>query len=1101
MRTQQLINAIRGEFDRLNNIIGAGLTIETRIMEDVLWITLRDNILSQSLTIPLTTITNTGLELVTNNDVTRVVCDYWIEKEQLRLNYYDIMQIIVCDDISRIMHNTYSDQPLISKIMRAFKTSTAPVMINTTQGLVNKVINEMPLHETDMNSWAMNHRLIIIDPSFESLRDPNERLEYQVEKNKIYYEKFGWTSIGLSDGVLADSNTILTTDLRKLTPFGIYHNPQRNLYSTLCMKGDELPKIRTKSMQELIDKGISRKGWNMVTAILDTPLNFEDQILVDRRHMIKFHKVEKRYIIYGKRIMVKKDESIKTGDVLGISNDGTATVMRMVCDDAKVLDVKRTIMNVGGEVVDTAIVKVGGRRFLREGSKFSNLHGNKGVIKFVDLGVAVDPRDGKEVRIDVMISARSIEKRKNFGQILEALLNNLHEEDEPVVMSDDLNVHMDVVRAGLEKHGFPGDGMWHIDTYCGEFDAVVGKMFWGVTKDPEDQLWHEGRTNSTDNREIRTSGLKFSHVEMKSLVTHFGPNNPVCNEILTHAQGVQNVKDQIRIVQGAVGEFDNRYPILTADAVGFVDSGLTIFHTIDAIKGSILDEEFMPDGFIIQLPAPIQAVVNKSNKDDYIMSVPQEVNTVSNESYVYDKVFVPNSMLRRCWHHPNGKWGLSVIGNLINNVVKAAKMYMLSSDIMDHIRLVAAVDKYFRGVSKIMGSKTGELSTYSMGIRYPYSSRATVTLSDTLPENTIEIHEDMARDLGVKTGDVVIAERFPCLGFVSIRPQYVKVSRDPQCKYVIRVSGNSLVSMTLDFDGDTLFIASFKTPQAITMLKDYMANPDPLCDTEIKRINGKKVPGFSEMGLDDFSIRAFPKPTADEHAELVRKATGVKSHTGPVIALAYNLMRIVEANVPYTNKKAHVELELLLDFLGNTVFKQKHGIESLQEAATDAICTGDVERMVDLGFNREPSKLLCDLIRKEAKSTGIRDLIWYHNTVVKENGGSKIINRIVRMKNRLWFATRASMSPFKMVDHLKDKPVDLPSKMMRHILTTPYERASDILMRKEAEKNNFHALAEMMTQNFKDAAKAMLDWVDKALVRKGADPKDDVFVNIGVLAA
>ncbi len=1081
-RTQQLMGPIKSEFDRLNNILGTGLTLETKIMDSTLWITIRDAVVAQSITVPLTHMTDAGVELITHNDVTRVVCDYWIEKEQLRLNYYDIVKILICDDINRIMVNTYTDQPLISKIIRSFKTSSAPMMVSTLQSLINKVVNEMPLHETDMNSWAMHKRLVIIDPAFERMRDPNEKLEYQVGKNRKYYSMYGWTSIGLSDNTLADSNNILTVDLRNFTPFGMYHNPQRNLYSTLCMKGDELPKVRTKSMQELIDKGISRKGWNLTTAILDTPLNFEDQILVDKRHMSKFHQVKKKYIIYGTRIFVKKGDEVKFGDVLGISNDKTSTTMRLICEDAKVVNVRRAVINVGGEEIDSAIINIEGRRFLKEGSKFSNLHGNKGIIKFMDLGNAIDPRDGSEVPIDVMISAKSVEKRKNFGQILEALSNNINKDKEYLVISDDLKVNMDNLRSTLTKNGFPNDGVWRVNTYCGEYEAVVGKMFWGVTKDPEDQLWHDNKTASTDNREIRTSGLAFSHVEMKALVTHFGPGNPICKEILSHAQGTQNVKDYIRIIKGCCNEFEDNYPEVDASIVGYVDSSKSIFHTLDAIKGSVLDEDFMPNGFILKLPVSVQAISDKAKRREFIMSVPQEVNTDVYESHIYNKVFIPNSMLRRCWHHANGKWGLSVVGNLINNVVKAVSLYSLTKDVMQHIGIVSALDKYFRGVARILGGKNGEISDYTMGVRYPHSSRATVSLSESLPENTIEIYEDMARSLGVKTGDVVIAERFPCLGFVSIRPQYVKVSRDPQCKYVIRASGNSLVSMNLDFDGDTLFIASFKTPKAITMLRNYMKKPDELCDSEIRRINGRKVPCFNEMTFDDFHIIPFMRPSVDEQAELVRKATGVKSHTGPVIALAYNLMRMVEANVPYTNQKAHVELELLLDFLGNTVFKQKHGIKSLQEEATDAICTGNTARMVELGFKREPSELLCNLIRSEAASTGIRDIVWYHNTVVKEQGGSKIINRIVRMKNRLWFASRSVMNPFKLNDHLKDKAVDLPSMMMHALLKSDHIKASDILKHKEAERNIHRANTDLSTSKFKVIAKLMLEWVDNALV-------------------
>ena len=232
------------------------------------------------------------------------------------------------------------------------------------------------------------------------------------------------------------------------------------------------------------------------------------------------------------------------------------------------------------------------------------------------------------------------------------------------------------------------------------------------------------------------------------------------------------------------------------------------------------------------------------------------------------------------------------------------------------------------------------------------------------------------------------------------------------------------------------------------------------------------------MGIDDFRIRVFPKPINEEHAELVRKATGVKSHTGPVIALAYNLMRIVERNVDYRDIKQHVNLELLLDFLGNTVFKQKHGIKSLQGEATDAICTADVDQMVRLGFEREPSLLLCNLMTIEAAKIGINDLVKYHKRV-KENGGSKIINLIVRKQNKIWFATRANLSPFSLLEHLKADPVDLPSHTLRRLLKTERETVSEklgeIKLRKAEKKYKFSM------SGWKEAYDTMASLIDRMM--------------------
>ena len=1052
LRTEKLIQNLRAEFNRINVISHTGVELETLVKDYSLWLTFSRDNRSVSIRIPLPVMSSEGIELMVNKDVVRVVCDYWLEEKEERLNYHTMVETLLNEDVNVLIPSLWSGAPLIHKVVQAFDKGQLAYMASRTQRLINEMINKMPLSETPMNDWAMSHRLVIIDPVFEGITSPDERLEYRVNLNSKYYERYGWTSIGLSDGTLADKNYLLEVDLRKLTPFGEYHNPQRNLYSTLSLKGDELPRIRSRSMQDLLEQGITRKGWNLVTAIVDTPLNFEDQILVSKRHLSLSHIVDRRYTVYGDNLRVKKGDKIRTGDVLGYGKDGQPVRFRLKCDVGVVTQIRKDVAELSGEQIGVHVVKVRGKRFLRDGSKFSNLHGNKGIVRFVDLGNAIDPRTGEEIPIDVMISAESINKRKNFGQILEALANNVNPGDNPIVMSDDLRVDMDSVRARLKEIELPEDGTWMTDTPWGELQAIVGRMFWGVTKDGEDQSWDEKRTELTNNRELRTSGLKFSHVEFKALTTRLGPKNPVNAEILSYAQGSEILQDSLQVLKSLKGEVNLQYPVVDATNLQFIRSEDGVFHNIGSIKGTIVDDECYPEGFLLRVPCYFQSTVNKKDKRLFTWGLPQEVdNKEECDVYETNLIFVPNALARRCWKHPSGKWGMNTVGMFLNAIVEQCHVYARSGHSLDASELVRRIARYFLEVTGNLVTKRGELSTYGMAVRYPHSVRGTAVLENDLPKDTVEIHTDMAKVLKVKSGDAVLVERFPCLGFMSIRPQYVRVTDDPQCKYVIRVHDNDLVSMGLDFDGDTIYIASFHTPAAIECLRNELKNPNRVCEDAIQQMNSKKVPKLREMGLDDYDVVEFGTPSIEEHAELVRKATGVKAHTGPVIALAYNLMRIVEGNVPYSHTEEHAYLELLLDFLGNTVFKQKHGIRSLQSEATDAICLADVDKMVQLGFDRHPSEMLCNLIRKEAASLGVRDLKRFHREA-KEGRHSKIINFIVRRKHRIYFATRANPRPFELMDHLTAKPNDLPSYMLSLILRSKRESIEEKLDRIKAEK-------------------------------------------------
>lgn len=1080
-RTEELIQNVQTEFNRINVISQAEVVLETLVENNTLWFTFRRDNQVRSVRVPLPVIGSKGIELMVNKEVVRVVCDYWLEERQERLSYHKMIEKLLCEDVHVLIPAMWSGSPLLHKMVKAFDKGQVIYMVSQTQRLINDMINRMPLSETPMNDWAMSHRIIFIDPVFETIADPTDRLEYQVEKNNIYYERWGWTSIGLSDGVLADKNYMLEVDLRKLTPFGEYHNPQRNLYSTLSLKGDELPRMRTRSMQDLIKQGITRKGWNMVTAIVDTPANFEDQILVDRRHLSLSHTEDRRYTIYGDNLRVKKGDKVKTGDVLGYGKDGQPVRFRLRCDEGTVVLIRKDVAELSGEQIDIRVVKVRGKRFLRDGSKFSNLHGNKGIVRFVDLGYAIDPRTGEKVPIDVMISAESINKRKNFGQILEALANNINPGTKPVIMSDSYRVEKETVQARLKDVGLPEDGTWMTSTPWGELQAIVGRMFWGVTKDSEDQAWDEKRTELTNNRELRTSGLKFSHVEFKALTTRFGPKNPISREVLSHAQGTEILQDGLRILHSLIGKVDGNYPVVDATSLKFISSSEGIFHSIGAIKGTIVDDECYPEGFLLRIPQYFQSTVNKSDKRLFNWGMPQPIEQEENyDIYNINLIFVPNSLARRCWKHPSGKWGLNRLGMLLNAIVEQSHLMAESGHSVDASELTQRVMRYFTTVTKSMVTKSGELSTYGMSVRYPHSVRGTAVLENDLPKDTVEIHTDMARVLKVKTGDVVLIERFPCLGFMSIRPQYVKVTDDPQCKYVIRVHDNDLVSMGLDFDGDTIYAASFHTPQAIHCLRNEMKNPNRVCENAIQQINSRKVPKLREMSLDDYDVVEFGKPSVEEHGELVRKATGVKAHTGPVIALAYNLMRIVEGNIPYSDTEDHAYLELLLDFLGNTVFKQKHGIRSLQEEATDAICLADVDQMVKLGFDRQPSELMCQLIRKEARSLGIFNLKRFHARA-KERRGSKIINFIVRRKHRIYFATRANPGPFELLDHLEAKPNDLPSYMLWQILKSERENIEEKLDRIKASK--MRVRDTLQTEDMRSVYQKLSAYIDAITVK------------------
>jgi hypothetical protein len=293
----------------------------------------------------------------------------------------------------------------------------------------------------------------------------------------------------------------------------------------------------------------------------------------------------------------------------------------------------------------------------------------------------------------------------------------------------------------------------------------------------------------------------------------------------------------------------------------------------------------------------------------------------------------------------------------------------------------------------------------------------------------------------------------------------------------------------LDFDGDVIYLASFHTPEARELLRAEWKSPNPECYDVICQLNNKAgCPTTSNLGFDDYEVAAFPALSAETHAAIVSNLTGVKSHTGPVIALAYNLMRILENSQVCDLQSTNVAIEYFLDRVGNTVFKQKHGVKSLHAIVTEAICCGDVETLVVEGFDRDTSQMIVDIIREKAKTLGVSDLRLYYKKA-KENGWSNIINRIVREQNKIYYASRANLEACELLDHLEAPAVDIPSKILKDILSGKV----GALRTKLEEILECDAVNVIQDEAHREACITLMDLVEGLLTAKPNNTYRDCF--------
>jgi len=979
----------------------------------------------------------------------RALCPFMIVQngQPAHVSYDQLIGVLLSTNIEELFPQQ-GKRNFLDKILFGFQSGRGRLAVSLCQRFLNlNLFNALPLSGTPMQDWAMNRRMMIFDPVFDTLR-PDEKLEYQRRKNELL---FPWTSIGLSDGAAAVKNYILQEELRKFTAFGVrHHNPIRNLYSTLGMKGPEQPWVVSRSAFDLEQVGVKRGGWNWMTVFLDLPDNFEDQILVDKRHAGKEVTYLRSFTIFGEET-VDVGSNILKGRVLGVNEDESPVIFDVDCEHAKVIECKDGVVPFDGVEQPVRLVTLDVAYCMKDGVKITNQHGNKGIIRLMDLGTVWDGERGG-IPIDVIVSARSVQKRKNFGQILEALATMTTTKDlrggERIVVKDDLEVSVAAVENTLAKSagGADRDGCLDITTPWGDFRTLCGYVHWGITKTPEEQLWQGRDTWETNQRDLRTRGNKVSAIEFKALTTLLGPKSEVVKEILSHQQGVEGVKELLHILSVMKGDagLDSLKPIIGPENIIYLPAGIGTFHTFEGLMGTIADKEMYPSGCYVQLPISLQIVI----PDDRTQSIQEGI--AGNNAYLqdncrvfeFDKVPVPSFDLRQPWRHPTGKYGLSDIATILNQILEACDR--LKHGEIKPQQLSAVVFKYFHMVSQSLSLKTGKISQYLMAVRYPHSSKATAVLGRKLELNWVEIHKDMAHDLKVEDGDYVIVERFPCLGFMSTRIQRIKVTDDPQCKYVIRVSENSLVSMNLDFDGDVIYIMSFHTKGAKLELAENFHNPHPRIKEVLARMNGKKVPITRAMSLQGLKLQSFAPMEAREHADLNATSLAVKLWTGPVIALCYSLMRIVEGNIPYHDREGHINVEVFLDKVGNSVFSQKHGVNSLREECVEAVCLADGEALIKLGFPERETQQLCNVIRMHAQKMGINGqagLVEHYRRHLEE-GRSHIINTIVRRFHKAYFATRANLHPLDLLDHLGTQPCDLVGHLIRTSLSREKEAGS-----------------------------------------------------------
>ncbi len=408
MNKKEFISFVSNEFKRISNRMnnrrkysGERVNVQLSVKETEfnLWFDFSSGGITQQISVPKIRKDENG-NTVTGKSAIRSVCSWYIVKEDREVNYWELMKIIFTDSVFDYYPKVrgVNKKIFIERLIKSFESGKSPNIALYLQRLINDIVNELPMCGTHMQTWAMNNRVMFIDPAFEGM-SPKDVLDYQYEKN---INHFPWTSLGLSDSSMV-KNYMLKKDLRNYSPFcKKHHNPMRNLYQPIGMKGPERPMIMTRSASNLEERGIARGGWNWMTAFIDTPLNFEDQIMVHHKHQDKVSCSTKKFMAFG-NVLVQKGEYIDKGDILSMEPGSRALSFTSSGESAQVTGISEEDIPIDGKRKKVKIITIEIKRSFKEGFKFTNVHGNKGIAVFCDTGVVLDPVRNKEVDIDVIV--------------------------------------------------------------------------------------------------------------------------------------------------------------------------------------------------------------------------------------------------------------------------------------------------------------------------------------------------------------------------------------------------------------------------------------------------------------------------------------------------------------------------------------------------------------------------------------------------------------------------------------------------------------------------------------------------------------------------
>jgi len=246
-------------------------------------------------------------------------------------------------------------------------------------------------------------------------------------------------------------------------------------------------------------------GKHLLTVHAIMPGVYKEQIVMSKsaaRKMTCVIPEKQTFVVPGwckqsLKMEAKAGDIVRPNQIIGSYSDGeeTITLKCHVKREAKLSNISEIRTKVANTVCTKLIVEYERFHILRSGDKITNRHGNKGIVNIIP-DEQMPKIDGKPA--EVVTNALATLKRRNPGQIVEAMLNNIAEESGPAPVPHFLEGEDGNIPSALIKECKPQK-----HTYNGQtVEAWSGKVFWIVL----DKFSHQTNTHAC-SRKLSDDGI------------------------------------------------------------------------------------------------------------------------------------------------------------------------------------------------------------------------------------------------------------------------------------------------------------------------------------------------------------------------------------------------------------------------------------------------------------------------------------------------------------------------------------------------------------------------------------------------------------------